>query len=123
MSKVLCVACMSFVALGWVSLAVADEGKKPRSTIKEVMGEAHKGGLLKKVTEGGASKADKEKLLAFYVSLYENKAPQGDAASWTTKTGALLAAAAKVVLEDKDGVADLKAASNCKACHDQHKKA
>ena len=122
MFRVLCVVCVSFLAMGGAAFVIAEEGKKPKNTIKEVMGDAHKGGLLKKVTDGSASKADKEKLLGFYVSLYENKPPQGEAASWNAKTSALLAAAAKVVLDDKDGVADLKAASNCKACHEVHKK-
>ena len=101
-------------------LVIAAES--PKHTIKQVMKEAHKDGLLKKVTEGQSTKADKEKLLELYISLWEQKPPKGEEASWSKKTGDVIVNAAKVVLGQEGAPAALKAAVNCKACHDNHKK-
>jgi hypothetical protein len=77
--------------------------------------------LLKTVTDGTATDEDRKKLLDMYVSLWDNKPPKGDAASWSEKTSQLIVAASKVVLEREDGVAALKKAANCAECHNAHK--
>jgi hypothetical protein len=106
--------------VGGVLIGLAAEGKA-KYTIKQVMKDAHKDGLLKKVTEGGSSRTDQEKLLDLYVSLWEQKPPKGEEASWAKKTGDLVVGAAKVVLGQEGAAAALKATVNCKACHDSHK--
>jgi hypothetical protein len=108
------------VALG-LGIVAATQDKKPKHTIKQVMGEAHKSKLVNKVQEGKASQEEKEKLLSMYISLYENKPPMGEVASWQQKTADLVVAGAKVVLGAEDGSESLKAAANCAACHTAHK--
>jgi hypothetical protein len=106
------------VALGLVVVAglgarAADE--KPKYTISEVMVKAHKEGLLKKVTSGKASDAEKKQLCEMYEALAANKPPKGDASSWKDKTSAIVAAC------KKDDAKALAKATNCGACHSVHK--
>jgi len=92
-------------------------------SVKEIMAAANKGkdSLLNKVLAGKGTDDDLKKLSELYDALAKAKAPQGDEKSWTTKTSAL-AAAAKDVADKKPGAVDqLKAASDCKACHSLHK--
>jgi hypothetical protein len=127
MSRILRLALLGVVPAGLLAttallVTAADESKpKPKHTIKEVMGEAHKKKLLNKVTEGQPTKEDKAKLLDLYLSLWENTPPKGDAASWHQKAGNVIVAAAKVVLEEPGAPAKLKAAVNCAECHKNHK--
>lgn len=111
----------AFVAATSMVLSGADD--KPKYTIAEVMEKAHKGGLLKKVVSGMATKQEKDELVIGYTALALNKPPKGDAASWKEKTEALVKAAKAVAKDDKDkaAIAELKKASNCKACHTPHK--
>ena len=110
---------LAFVAMG-VALA-AEEGGKPKHTIKEVMNNAHKGGLLKKVLEGQASQEEKLVLLDHYISLVESAPPKGDMNSWQELAGKAALASAKVAVGREDAMPELKTATNCKACHDKHK--
>jgi len=106
-------------ALGLL-LGAAQE-KAPKS-IKEIMKD-HKGkeSLVAKVTAGKGSEAENKKVLGLYEALATFKPPQGDEGSWKEKTTALVGAA-KELVEKKEGAAEkLKAAANCKACHDVHK--
>ena len=100
----------------------ADE-KKPAAgkSIKDVMKEAFKGGLLKKVIDGSATKEEKAKTLDLLVYLADSKAPKGDAAEWKKMTQAVFVSSAKVVAGRKTAVDSLKSAMNCKACHDKFK--
>jgi hypothetical protein len=114
--------CVAAVAVGFASLgifgAAADE---PKYTIKEVMKEAHKEGLLKKVGSGKASKEEKEKLLALYIALHQNKPAKGDAKDFA-KQSQTIVDAAKAVVEGKAGSEGaLVKAVNCKNCHSQFK--
>lgn len=107
--------------LGSVTFVFAQGSSMPKHKIKDVMQTAHKGGLLKKVTDGGGTDKDKTELLDLYISLAENDPPKGDEASWNEKTNAIVLAAAKLVV-GREGAADqLKAATNCAACHKAHK--
>ena len=106
--------------VGLIGLAVvADE--KPKHTIKEVMQKAMKGGLCKKCASGEASDEEKKQLVELFESLAKNKPPKGEEASWKDKTKALLTAATGVAKGEGDGTKKLKAAANCKGCHDNHK--
>jgi hypothetical protein len=97
---------------------------KAKHTIKEVMQAAHgrEGARLRqKVIDGQATAEEKVQLMDMYLSLAENAPPRGSAEDWHTKTDALLVAAVKVVAGREDGVAALRTASNCMACHSAHR--
>jgi len=96
-------------------------GQDKKATTADVMQKCMKGGLCKKVADGKASKEEKAELLAYFTAMAENKPGKGDAKSWESKTKALVEAAKLCAADDKDGPAKLKAAANCKACHDVHK--
>lgn len=111
---------VTVVAVSGLVVGAADD-EKPKYTIKEVMKKAHKDGLMKKIADGGGTKADNEELLDLYKALGKNKQPKGEAESWKTKTKALVDAAQDVV-DDKAGARDeLKKAANCAECHKAHK--
>lgn len=122
MRKLICAVAAVALTAG-MAVAFDDADEDNDDTIKEVM-QAHKGGansLLSKVVSGDASAEEQIHLLDLYVSLAESEAPKGDADSWHEKTDALLIAAAKVVAGREGAGEELKTASNCMACHSQHK--
>lgn len=115
--------CLATLGAAMQFARAADEGAKPKHTIKEVMKLAHNkdNNLLKKVTSGEASAEEKALLLDLYISMLEGKPSKGDEASWQTLAGKAALAAAKVVV-GRDGAAqELETATNCKACHTAHK--
>ncbi len=92
------------------------------ASVKDVMA-LHKGkeSFLANVLSGKGSDDDLKKLVSAYEVMVAQKPPTGDEASWKTLTAALLAAA-KDAQGKKEGALDkLKAATNCKACHELHK--
>ena len=101
--------------------SVVNGQAKPKYTIKQIMKDALKGGLAKKVVGGEATEKEKIQFLDYAISLYENKPKKGEAASWTRLTGNLVTAAAKVAIDPKASTAALGKAVNCKACHNKHK--
>jgi hypothetical protein len=109
------------VAFSWVAITLtsgAAQEDKPKYTIKEVMGAAHKKGKLRdKVVAGTATDEEKKQLVEYYTALAANKPPRGDEASWKEKTAELLAAAKAAAEGD---LTKLKAV-NCMACHSAHK--
>ena len=110
------------VVFGWTVFAMtsgAQDDKK--TTIKEVMQVAMKGGLCTKVAKGEANDEEKKKLAGLFAALHENKPPKGEQGSWDEKTKALVEAA-NDVLAGKAGAGDkLRMAANCMACHSAHK--
>ncbi len=98
-----------------------DDEEEPKYTISEVMKEAHKSGLLKKVTGGEASRGEKETLLELYQALAKNEPPKGEDKSWKEKTTAIVKAAQAVYDGDPDAEETLAKAVNCRACHTAHK--
>lgn len=94
-----------------------------KKTPKEVMKGAFAGetSLVKKVLSGEASDDDKKLFLDYLVDLVENDAPKGDNIEWKVQSGTALIAAAKVVTGREGSLEELKAATNCKACHDKFK--
>ena len=112
---------VSLVAIGLVFAADA------KYTIKEVMQKAHNDGLLNKVKDGKASKAEKDRLLELYTELGKNKPPRGDEKAWKQKCDAILAAAKEMVLAKneisaKAGYDKLEMAVNCQMCHNEHRR-
>ena len=96
--------CMTMVQ----SAPVAD--KVTHEQIEEVMKKGFKARLQDDLA------ANKEVLAKYAAWLAEYKPPIGDAESWKKKTGAIVAAI------KADNQAALKKATNCKACHNVHKK-
>lgn len=111
----------ALAALGLLTGALAQEGKAAKD-IKEVMA-AHKGkeSLVAKITGGKGTDEDHKKILGLYEALATFKPPKGEEGSWKEKTTALVSAAKELVEKKEGAAAKLKAASNCKACHDVHK--
>ncbi|MBM3847785.1 MAG: hypothetical protein FJ405_16065 [Verrucomicrobia bacterium] len=97
--------------------------EKPQYTIKDVMKAIHKGdtSLGKKVAQGQGTKEDFAKMVSYYKSLPLNEPPRGDKASWSAKAAALLHAAEGLHKGEATALESYKKASNCKACHSQHK--
>ncbi len=77
--------------------------------------------LCKKVVTGEATDDEKKAFLDLLIDLVENDAPKGDELQWKTASGKALLAAAKVVSGREGAAAELKEATNCKACHDVFK--
>ncbi|MCU0961753.1 MAG: hypothetical protein MUF48_16790 [Pirellulaceae bacterium] len=123
MRRVLLPILALFLGMGVVSLLMGQDfvQETPKHTIKDVMKQAHGAKLLNKVVDGSASKEEKDQLLDLYISMIENKPPKGDSDEWLMKSGRLILASAKVAVGREKATDELKAASNCKACHDAHK--
>jgi hypothetical protein len=77
--------------------------------------------LCKKVAAGTASDADLATMLKISQEICAITPPKGDKAAWVAKCQALVAAVKKLQAKDATGVAAFKTASNCKACHTDHK--
>jgi hypothetical protein len=92
------------------------------TNVKEVMA-LHKGkeSFLANILAGKGSDADLKKLVAAYEVMAAAKPTKGDEASWKTLTTAALAAAKDAAAKKEGSLDKLKAATNCKACHEPHK--
>ena len=101
--------------------AINDDEPKKALTIKDIMDQAHKQGLLKKVATEKATEAEVKTLHELYTKLAELTPPKGDQSNWVTKTKALVDAAQLAVDKDPKFKAKLKAASKCADCHKVHK--
>jgi hypothetical protein len=77
--------------------------------------------LCKKVAAGTASDADLATMLKISQEICAITPPKGDKAAWVAKCQALVASVKKLQAKDATGVAAFKTASNCKACHTDHK--
>lgn len=77
--------------------------------------------LCKKVAAGTASDADLATMLKISQDICAITPPKGDKAAWVAKCQALVAAVKKIQAKDATGVVAFKTASNCKACHTDHK--
>ena len=119
-------AAVSALSLAGFSLSsfAQDAGQdqaEEKVTIKQVMKEAHKDGLLAKVLKDEASPEEKLKLLDLYVSMAEAKPPQGDEKVWKERTSDIVVKVARVVVEREGAATDLKKSTDCAACHKEFK--
>ena len=91
--------------------------------IKTAMKQHHKpdDAIVKKATAGTANDAELATLLKAYQDICAATPPKGDKAAWVKKCQSVIAAVKKVQAKDAAGVAELKTATNCKACHTDHK--
>ena len=111
-------AAVVFVAAAAVSTAGT---ALEQTSIKRVMVEAHKQGLLKRVVSGKATGADQRRLLALYAALTDCQPPRGSAVSWRRRTRELVDAAQAVVDNEAGAAGRLGRTVNCRACHRVHK--
>jgi hypothetical protein len=103
------------IAVEMDSLAAQDKAK---FTISEVMQQAHKGGLLKKVQSGQADAEEGKQLVEYYTALTLNKPPMGDEKAWKKQTETMLAGAKLYADGKKDeGAKALKKSIDCMKCH------
>jgi hypothetical protein len=101
--------------------ALAQPDKK--ASIKDVMKAHFKGDTsdIKKATKGELTKEQVSALLAAVKDAAAQKPAKGDDASWKEKTTALTDALARLDKGEAGAGDAVKAAANCKACHDVHK--
>jgi hypothetical protein len=109
-----------------VQASESEEAAKPKHEIADVMHSVHvapekEKSLRDRVLEGTAKPEEKQQLLDFYISLAENKPPKGELAAWHKKTRAVVLSAAKVVVGREGAAEELKKATDCAACHKDHK--
>lgn len=103
------------------------DAKPPKSKDEELISEGmktlHKGdnSLIKRVLAGEGSDEDIQKLQTFYHLLPAARPPLGQDDSWKDKSAALIKAIDAVAAKDPNGLAQLKEATDCKACHKIHK--
>ncbi len=77
--------------------------------------------LVVKAAAGDASEVEKQRLLKVLTGLADTQPDHGSLDSWKAKTGALVAAAQDLI-DGKEGAGQrLRAASNCRACHQAHR--
>ena len=117
---------LAILALGlgaWTVCSLADEAEdeKPKYTIKEVMGTAHKEKLLQKVANGEGTDDDAKLLLELYTALSKNEPPKGDPEHWKEMTGRIVEAAQAVVDGSEGAGKTLLETVNCAKCHKEHK--
>ena len=114
------IGCMLVIGLGlgFGKGAQPEDDVKP---IKEVMAEAMKGGLQKKIVKGDASDEEKMKFLDMMISLVENDPPKGDPTEWKMAAGTAMMNAAKVVVGREGAAEALAESTNCMACHAKFK--
>jgi hypothetical protein len=93
----------------------------PSHSIADVMKQAMKDGLLKKVAAGDASNDEQKQLVELLKALGENAPPRGTQESWSSKTAALVAAAEEVLQGREGAGAKLTKAADCRECHRAHK--
>jgi len=102
--------------------SVADENHE---TIEKVMKEGMKGdeSPLALVLDGKASDEQTRELTALILTMKGTKAPVGEQSGYEAKVTELIAAMEAVGGGDKgdDAINRLDKASNCKACHSDHK--
>src|SRR5437867_2495901 len=81
------------------STGSAQQAKKVRKPIKDVMERTHKekDALVFRVRDGGSSDEDNKKLLAEYKSLAGFKPPLGDEKAWKNRVDAAIAAITELI--------------------------
>ena len=103
------------------TLTASSPGDDEAPTIKQIMKDGFKGGLVRSVGTGKATPEEQQKLLKFAQQMEKLNPPQGEADSWKEKTKAFTSAVQAVIDGDEGAAAQLMKASNCAACHKPHK--
>lgn len=116
-------ALVATLSCGLAFKASAEGEKKEDSAISKIMKAHFKGDTsdIKKAVKGELSKEEITKLATDLKAMIAEKPPIGEAASWKEKSEALFGAVEKLEKGGADAGAGVKAAANCKACHEAHK--
>ena len=77
--------------------------------------------LVQKAAAGQASDVEKKRLLTVLTGMTNTRPEQGSVEAWKARTAAL-ASAAQDLVDGKEGAGDrLRAASDCRTCHQAHR--
>lgn len=77
--------------------------------------------VCKVVANGQGSTAQIAELLTAYQAMCKENPPRGDKEAWVKKCQAVIASLKKIQGGDAAGAEEFKKATNCKACHSEHK--
>lgn len=77
--------------------------------------------VCKVVANGQGSTEQIAELLTAYQAMCKENPPRGEKADWVKKCQAVIASLKKIQAGDAAGAEEFKKASNCKACHSEHK--
>lgn len=112
-------------AAALLALASAPALADDHEILEKVMKEGMKGDSspIAKTLKGEASDEEIKELATLIKSMHGTKAPEGGQAAYESKVAELIAAMDAVAGGDKSegSITKLKSASNCKACHSDHK--
>lgn len=111
---------MFFAVPSMVNLSAQDDDE-PKYTMKQVMTEGMKGGLVKKVINGDASDEEMEKFVEMSKTLAKYEPKKGDADDWKKRVETIQKALKGIADGDDDAAEALKKATNCADCHKAHK--
>lgn len=118
---VLAALAMFSLSTSVVSAWGQDDEEKPKYTMKVIMMEGMKGGLLKKVASGEASEEETKKMTEMVKAMEKYEVTKGTEEEWKKSVEALSKALKATVAGEEGGADALKKASNCAACHKVHK--
>lgn len=123
MTKSIAITALAVCLTAGITLTASAEDKKSAASIKDVMKEKFKGDTseIKKATKGELSKEQVASLLTAVKSMAGQKPKKGEEASWKEKCDALVSAVEKLEKGEAGAGDAVKAAANCKSCHDVHK--
>ena len=103
-----------------VSLNAQDDDE-PKFTMKQVMTEGMKGGLVKKVISGDATEEEMKKFMEMSKTLAKYEPKKGEAEDWKKRVKTIHEALKGIADGDADAAEALKKATNCADCHKAHK--
>ena len=108
---------------GSAGLTMPSLAGQSKEAIEVAMKKHHKpdDSLCKKIAGGTGSDADLAAMLKVYQDMCAAMPPKGDKAAWVAKCQSVIGAVKKIQAKDPSGVAAFKTASDCKACHKDHK--
>jgi hypothetical protein len=114
-----------FAAIALAAIPLVSVADENHEIIEKVMKDGMKGdeSPLARVLDGTASEKETGSLAALILTMKGTKAPVGDQAKYEEKVTELIAAMDAVSGGDKGekAIGRLDKASNCKACHTDHK--
>ena len=89
--------------------------QRPQHSVKEVMKQGMKSGLLRTVISGQATAAQRQQMIALLESLVRSQPRKGSVSHWRERTVKMYQAA------QAGDYTTLKEASRCLTCHKEHK--
>lgn len=111
------------LALGTSTIVFAADDDNPIKKAMQLVHKAPKGEkkISEKIVAGTATDDEVKATLDAYKAIGDTKPPKGDAAGFKDKMVKLIAATEDVAAHKAGAPEAYKEASNCKACHSEHK--